>query len=134
MINEFLLNSSTDDTSVDPQSIIASISVPDLCDNTACMVNVRWSEPFVGCEGSVSHYLLSVTPPTADCQSGSDNSGSEFMTNETHYDLTVIANQTYILNISVNNSCGDIGQAAEYIIDFGGIKMCNTIGCILLWY
>ena len=125
------MSPSTDIASLDPQSINDSVSVPDLCDNTACMVNVRWSEPFVSCEGSVSHYLLSVTPPTADCHSGSDNSGSEFMTNETPYDLTVIANQTYILNI---NSCGDIGQAAEYIIDFGGIKMCNTIGCILLWY
>ena len=115
-----------DDTSLDSQSISTTVSVPDLCDNTACMVNVNWSEPFVSCGGSVSHYLLSVTPPTSDCHSGLGGSGSEFMTNETHYDLTVIANQTYILNISVNNSCGDIGQAAEYIIDVGGIRMQKT--------
>ena len=30
------------------------------------------------------------------------------------------ANQTYNLNISVINSCGDIGEPAEYIIDIGG--------------
>ena len=109
-------NPSADDTSLD--SISASVSVPDLCDNTACMVNVRWSEPFVSCGGSVSHYVLSVTPPTSDCQS---DSGSAFMTNEMQYDLTLTVNQTYIFNISVNNSCGDIGQAAEYTIDIGGM-------------
>ena len=120
-IDSMITNPSTDDVSLDPQSINDSVSVPDLCDNTACMVNVRWSEPFVSCGGSVSHYVLSVTPPTSDCHSGSDDSESEFMTTETHYDLTVTANQTYILNISVNNSCGDIGQAAEYTIDIGGM-------------
>ena len=119
------MSSSTDNVSLGSQSISASVSVPDLCDNTACMVNVRWSEPFVSCGGSVSHYVLSVTPPTSDCQSGSD-SGSDFMTTATHYDLTVTANQTYILNISVNNSCGDMGQAAEYTIDVAG-KDC---GCV----
>ena len=86
-------NPSTDIASLDSQSISASVSVPDLCDNTACMVNVRWSEPFVSCGGSVSHYMLSVTPPTPDCQSGSDDSGSEFISNETQYTLTVTANQ-----------------------------------------
>ena len=126
------MNSSTDDTSLN--SINASVSVPDLCNNTACMVNVRWSEPFVSCGGSVSHYVLSVTPPTPGCQSGSD-SGSEFMTTETQYNLTVTANQTYILNISVINSCGDIGQAAEYIIDIGGKDVYIIMYCsILLWY
>ena len=69
----------------------------------------------------MSHYVLTVTPPTSDCQFGSE---SEFMTTETHYDLTVTANQTYILNISVINSCGDIGQAAQYPIDdIGGIRI-----------
>ena len=75
----------------------------------------------------MSHYVLSVTPPTPDCQSGSDDSGSEFITNETQYKLTVTAEQTYILNISVINSCGDIGQVADYIIDIGGIKRSTGI-------
>ena len=113
------VNLSTDITSLDSQSISASVSV---CDNTACMVHVRWSEPFVSCGGSVSHYMLSVTPPTYDCQSGSGHSGSEFMTIETQYTLTVTANQTYNFNISVVNNCGDIGEPAEYITDIRGIK------------
>ena len=75
----------------------------------------------------MSHYMLSVTPPTPDFQSGSDNLGSEFMTNETQYTLTVTAEQIYSLNISVINSCGDIGQVAECIIDIGGIKRSTGI-------
>ena len=67
----------------------------------------------------MSHYVLSVTPPTPDCQSGSDDSGSKFITNETQYNLTVTANQTYILNIGIN-ICGDIGEVVEYIIDIKG--------------
>ena len=72
----------------------------------------------------MSHYVLSVTPPTPDCQSGSDDSGLEFIT-ETQFNLTVTVNETYSLNISVINSCGDIGQAAEYPIDIEGIKICT---------
>ena len=70
----------------------------------------------------MSHYVLSVTPPTLDCESGSGDSGSEFMINETYFSLTVTAEQIYSLNISVINSCGDIGEVAEYIIDTGGKK------------
>ena len=35
---------------------------------TECVVNVEWSEAFVSCGSSVSQYVLSVTPPTSDCQ------------------------------------------------------------------
>ena len=65
----------------------------------------------------MSHYVLSVTPPTSDCQS---DSGSEFMTNETQYNLTVSANRTYTFNIGIY-SCGDIGEVVEYVIDIKGI-------------
>ena len=70
----------------------------------------------------MSHYMLSVTPPILDCESGSGDSGSEFMINKTHFNLIVTAEQIYSLNISVINSCGDIGEVAEYVIDTGGIK------------
>ena len=33
-----------------------------------CVVNVEWSEALVSCGGSVSQYVLSVTPSTSDCQ------------------------------------------------------------------
>ena len=113
-----------ENTSLDSQSISA---IPGFCDSTTCtcMVHVRWSEPYVSCGGSVSHYVLSVTPPTPDCESGSGGSGSEFMINETHYNLTVVMTETYNLNISVINSCGDRGEPAEYIIYIGGMKMCT---------
>ena len=97
------------------------------------MVHVRWSEPFVSCGGSVSHYMLSVTPPTRDCQSGSVHPGSEFMTTETQYNLTVTAEQIYSLNISVINSCRDKGEAAEYIIDIRGIKEVVAFSTFIFW-
>ena len=122
--------SSIDHTSLD--SISVSVSVSDLCDNTACMVHVRWSEPFVSCGGSVSHYVLSVTPPTSDCQSESGNSGTEFMTNETQYNLTVTADQTYSLNVGVINSCGDIGETADYILCIEGMNKDSLLGMLVL--
>ena len=39
---------------------------------TGCTVRVEWSEPFVSCGGAVSQYVLTVTPPTSDCQSSPD--------------------------------------------------------------
>ena len=40
-----------------------------MCDDNGCVVTVEWSEPFISCAGSVSQYVLSVTPPTCDCPS-----------------------------------------------------------------
>ena len=37
-----------------------------------CVVSVEWSEAIISCAGSVSQYVLSVTPPTSDCQSSPD--------------------------------------------------------------
>ena len=39
---------------------------------TGCTLRVEWSEPFISCGGSVSQYVLTVTPPTSDCQSSPD--------------------------------------------------------------
>ena len=62
-----------------------------------CVVNVMWSEAFISCSGSVSQYVLSVTPPTSDCQSTSED--CVLMTHHTHYDLTLTVNETYILTV-----------------------------------
>ena len=62
-----------------------------------CVVNVVWSEPFISCSGSVSQYVLSVTPPTSDCGSGSED--CVLVTDQTHYDLTLTVDQTYNLTI-----------------------------------
>ena len=39
---------------------------------TGCTLDVSWSEPVVTCGGSVSQYVLTVTPPTSDCLSTGD--------------------------------------------------------------
>ena len=60
-----------------------------------CVVNVEWSEAFVSCGGSLSQHVLSVTPPTPDCQSSPDyvvvTSSSQYTIpgSETQYSLTV---------------------------------------------
>ena len=60
-----------------------------------CVVNVEWSEALVSCGGSLSQYVLAVTPPTPDCQSSPDcvvvTSSSQYTIpgSETQYSLTV---------------------------------------------
>ena len=82
---------------VPPQLLPASISVPG---DDGCVVTVEWSEPVVSCGGSVSQYVLSVTPPTPD---GSGD--SEFSTNETQFNLNVSVDVTYTLTVRANDSC-----------------------------
>ena len=79
-----------------PQFLPASISQGDVGVDE-CEVNVVWSEPFISCSGSVSQYVLSVTPPTSDCRSGSEN--CVLVTDQTHYDLTLTVDQTYNLTV-----------------------------------
>ena len=58
------------------------------------VVRVEWSEATVRCSGSVSQYVLCVTPLTPGGQSG------ECMTtDQTQYDLTVTSNMRYNLTI-----------------------------------
>ena len=87
---------------VPPQLLSASISVPG---DDGCVVTVKWSEPVISCGGSVSQYVLSVTPPTPDDQPGSGD--SEFRTNETQFNLTVSVDETYTLTVRANDSCGN---------------------------
>ena len=66
----------------------------------------------------LAQYVLSVTPPTSDCQSGSEV--CVFMTDQTQYNLTLTASQTYNLTVRANDSCGNMGQPAKYDIDLTG--------------
>ena len=102
---------------VPPEFLPASISEPDVGVDE-CVLSVRWSEPVISCAGSVSRYVLSVTPPTSDCQSGSGD--CVFMTNQTQYHLTVNASQTYNLTVIADGSCGNMGQPAKYNVDLTG--------------
>ena len=100
-----------------PEFLSASISEPDVGVDE-CVLSVRWSEPVISCADSVSQYVLSVTPPTSDCQSGSED--CVFMTNQTQYNLTVNASQTYNLTVRADDSCGNMGQPTKYDIDLTG--------------
>ena len=103
---------------VPPEFLPLSITEPDVGVDE-CVLSVRWSEPVISCAGSVSQYVLSVTPPTSDCQSGSED--CVFMPDQTQYNLTATVNQTYHLTVRADDSCGNMGQPAKYSIDLTGI-------------
>ena len=75
-------------------------------------VHVVWNEPFISA-GSVSQYVLTATPPTSDCQSGSGD--CVLMTDQTQYNFTVTVDQIYSLtvradtcrNIQIGNSSNE---------------------------
>ena len=76
------------------------------------MVSVEWSEAVVSCGGSVSQYVLTLTPPTSDCQSGSNN--CELVTDRTRLDLTLSENNNYSLTVRPD-TCGNAVQRPESI-------------------
>ena len=71
------------------------------------IVRVEWSEVFHDCNGPVSQYLLCMTSLTSDGKSESEDCEREIMTDETHYDLTLIANMVYKLTVR-GSVCGNI--------------------------
>jgi hypothetical protein len=79
-------------------------------DDNEWVVSVEWSEPFVSCSGSVSQYVLSVTPPTSDCQSGSQD--CQLSTDQTQLDLTLTVDQTYSLSVRAD-TCDYTGNYSE---------------------
>ena len=91
---------------VPPQFLAATVSEPDVGADE-CVLSVRWSEAVISCGGSVSQYVLSVTPPTPDCLSGQC-----VMTTDTQYNLTVTVDQTYSLTVTAFDRCGN-NQAGE---------------------
>ena len=83
------------------------------------MVSVEWSEAIVSCAGSVSQYVLSVTPPTSDCQSGLE--GCQFMTNNMiQFNLTLSVNQTYSFNVTAQQyeTCNGsiVGNDSDHMV------------------
>ena len=91
-----------------------------------CVVNVEWSEALVSCGGSLSQYVLSVTPPTPDCHSSPDcvvvTSSSQYTIpgSETQYSLTV---GTLDYDITVRADVCDGSMTAEssvYNVDLTG--------------
>ena len=76
-------------------------------------MSVEWSEAIISCNGSVSQYVLSVTPPTSDCQS---NCASEFMTDQTQYNMTLAANVTYNITLRAD-ACDSTGNYSDTSIE-----------------
>ena len=84
------------------------------------MVTVEWSEPFISCAGSVSQYVLSVTPPTSECQSGSGSRACMLMTDQTLYKLTLAMDQMYTITVRAatcdNTLTGDSSDPISVVI------------------
>ena len=79
------------------------------------VVRVEWSEVTVSCSGSVSQYVLCVTPLTPGGQSG------ECMTtDQTQFDLTVTSNMRYNLTIRAD-ACDNSIMGNE--IDPGTLRL-----------
>ena len=77
------------------------VTVTEICE-TGCTLDVSWSEPVISCGGSVSQYVLTVTPPTSDFQSSGDcvvMDGSSVITTpgtQTQYTFNVNVSQSDI--------------------------------------
>ena len=102
-----------------PQFLPVIISEHDVTVNE-CVVTLEWNEPFISCNGSVSQYVLTVTPPTFDCQSGSGD--CVLMTNQTQYNLTVTVDQMYSLTVRAD-TCRNmqIGENSSVLtLELGG--------------
>ena len=94
----------------------------DECDN-CCMVTVEWSEPFISCAGSVSQYVLSVTPPTCDCPSSEncdvvmDSMDSTALYtlsgNQREYNITVNGTMSLVYKATVRADTCDNELAGE---------------------
>ena len=114
-----------------PRVLSATISESGMCDDDGCVVTVRWREPFISCSGSVSQYVLTVTPPTCDCESLQnctlmDNVAVYFLPgNETQYDITVNGTMSLEYDVTVradtcnNTLTGDLSPV--YNINLTGI-------------
>ena len=104
------VKSPTDTFTTHSEILSATISERDVGGGEGCVVSVEWSEAIVSCAGSVSQYVLSVTPPTSDCQSSPDcmvMDGSSVITRpgtETQYSLTV-SSQNYDITVRAD-TCG----------------------------
>ena len=88
-----------------PQLLPPTVSERDVGEEE-CVVNVEWSEAFVSCGGSLSQYVLSVTPPTPDCQSESGN--CSLTTNETQLNLTMSSNTSYSVTVRGDTCRNDV--------------------------
>ena len=83
------------------------VSECGVCGGDGCSLTVVWSEVSVTCGGSVSGYVLTVTPPTSDCQSSphcvmvDDSSVYTLSGNETQRIINVNGSQSLVYDMTV---------------------------------
>ncbi|CAI8023823.1 hypothetical protein GBAR_LOCUS13904 [Geodia barretti] len=103
--------------------------------NDGCTLDVSWSEPVISCGGSVSQYVLTVTPPTSDCQSSGDcmvMDGSSVITTpgtQTQYSLTVTS-QDYDITVRADTCGGSLtgDTSSLYNINLtGNLTSCSAL-------
>ena len=120
-----------------PQHQSLSVNIAEFT-NDGCTLNVTWSEPFISCGGSVSQYVLTVTPPTSDCQSSPDCSlttdgSSSVITapgTQTAYSLSVTS-QSYDITLRADTCGGSLtgDTSSVYNVNLTGEKKSVAI-CI----
>ena len=94
-----------------------------------CVVTVSWSEPVISCNGSISQYILTVSPNTTECQSGRCQVGrGEEKFEKRQQNVTLTAEQMYLFNVRAD-TCKNTqtGQDSDqYTILMEGNEMiCN---------
>ena len=78
------------------------------------MVRVEWTEVSDDCNGSVSQYVLCVTPLISESGSGSGNCTN--ITDQTWHELTLTANMGYSLSVR-GVACGNLsGPESDPVI------------------
>ena len=89
------------------------------------VVRVEWTEVFDGCNGSVSQYVLCLTPLTSEGGSGSGDCTIIITTDQTWHELTLTANMRYSLTVR-GVACGNISgpESDPEIICVNGNALC----------
>ena len=120
------------------------VSECGVCGGDGCSLTVVWSEVTVTCGGSVSGYVLTVTPPTSDCQSSPqcvmmDDSAMYTLSGSlTQYRVDVNESTSMVYNIDIRAvTCngtldGDVSEL--YMVNLRGtyIQCGNVIIAVLI--
>ena len=103
------------------------VSECGVCGGDGCSLTVVWSEVTVTCNGSVSGYVLTVTPPTSDCQSSphcvvvNDSSVYTLSGNETQYIINVNGTQNLVYDMTVRaETCNGSNLSELYTANLTG--------------
>ena len=97
-----------------------------------CVVTVSWSEPVISCKGSTSQYVLTVSPNTIECPSGSCEVGrgeERFEKRELNVTLTVEQMYNFTVRADTCNN-NQTGQDSEQFT----IQMFGLVSVIFLQY